>query len=259
MTKDRVVLLEQIHNFRDYGGYSVSGGGWLRMGELFRSAHHAEATPGDLETIERLGISTVIDLRGNREREIEPSRRPENFAGEIVALDLETGKLPPHLAAALAGNDAAAMRRRTVEIYRNLPFRHSLIPLFRRYFQVLAARPGSSVIHCLAGKDRTGMAVALFHEAVGVHPDDAMQDYLLTNTAGDPEARIAAGSAAILRHYGKMSDAGLRTIMGVEPEYMEAARAAIVERFGSILSYLDKEIGVDASFRERLRARFVES
>ena len=52
---------------------------------------------------------------------------------------------------------------------------------FRRYFQALAAAEGPVLIHCAAGKDRTGILAALTHHLVGVHADDIVADYLLTN------------------------------------------------------------------------------
>lgn len=258
MTDNRVILLEKIHNFRDYGGYAA-GDGRLRTGLLYRSAQHFSATPGDLAQIENLGLTTVVDLRGAKEREAHPCPRPERFDARIIFSDGETAGLPPHLAAALNGTDRASMIAATSRIYRKLPFRPTLMALMRQYFDALATRDGSSLIHCLAGKDRTGIAVWLFHHAMGVHPDDAMADYLLTNSVGDQEARVAAGAAAIRERYGAISDEGLRVIMGVSPDYIHSAQNEIVENFGSIDNFLNQELGVDQPRKNALRARLVES
>src|SRR5690606_33039251 len=99
-------------------------------------------------------------------------------------------------------------------IYRNLPNREPVLWVMRQYFATLARGPdeggGASLVHCLAGKDRTGMAVALLHHALGVHPDDAMEDFLLTNTAGNIEARVAAGGETIRAKYGAVDDETIR-------------------------------------------------
>src|SRR3546814_6218361 len=71
MLADRVLPLSGVHNFRDYGGYGVEGGGRLRDGSLWRSAQHAEADDDDLAAIDALGIETIIDLRGDDERSEE--------------------------------------------------------------------------------------------------------------------------------------------------------------------------------------------
>lgn len=79
MIADRVLPLSGIHNFRDYGGYAVEDGGRLRQGLLWRSAHHEQATDADLGAVDALGLETVIDLRGDDEREMHPCRRSDNF------------------------------------------------------------------------------------------------------------------------------------------------------------------------------------
>ena len=121
----------------------------------------------------------------------------------------------------------------------------------------LANRDGASLVHCLAGKDRTGMAVAVFHRLVGLHSDDVMEDYLLTNSVGDQDARIAAGAPSIRERYGEMSEGAMRVIMSVAPEYLENAFAAIDERFGSIDRFAEEQLGVDPARRDALKARYV--
>ena len=90
MIRERFLDTQGIHNFRDYGGYSVEGGGKVRRGLLFRSGQHVEATDEDLQAIAKLDIHTVIDLRGLSERERNPCRRVEGFAGEVIFYDGET-------------------------------------------------------------------------------------------------------------------------------------------------------------------------
>lgn len=257
MTSGRVLPLQKVHNFRDYGDYPIVGGGRLRGGLLYRSAQHAGATGEDLAAIGSLGLATVIDFRGDEERRRFPCPRPENFAADVLFHDGETGQLPPHLQAELAGLDAAGMRAAMAELYREFPFRRSLVGVMRIYLDALANRDGASLVHCLAGKDRTGMAVAVFHRLVGLHPDDVMEDYLLTNSVGDQEARIAAGAPSIRERYGEMSDGAMRVIMSVAPEYLENAFAAIDERFGSIDRFAEEQLGVDPARRDALKARYV--
>src|SRR3546814_6540416 len=100
MLADRVLPLSGVHNFRDYGGYAVEGGGRLRDGMLWRSAHHVEAVDEDLAAIDALGIETIIDLRGDDEREIHLCRRSENFAGRVLFAGGLPAGLAPHLQAA---------------------------------------------------------------------------------------------------------------------------------------------------------------
>ncbi|MDE8653549.1 tyrosine-protein phosphatase [Novosphingobium album (ex Liu et al. 2023)] len=260
MTSDRAWLLQGVHNFRDYGGYAVSGGGRLRRGVLWRSGQHHEATDGDLERIAALGLASVFDLRTSKERASHPCRRPAGFAARIHHADDPTGQRAPHVAA------AATARQRTPEStreslrrnYGGICFRPELQAILRRFFAGLGEAGGPSLVNCMAGKDRTGIAVAMLHLATGVHRDDVIADYVLTNTAGDPEARIAAGARTIRDVTGQLDDAVLRVLMGVEPEYLEAAFAAVEERHGSIDAYLAEALGIDPALRERLRDALVE-
>jgi protein-tyrosine phosphatase len=257
----RVLPLEGVHNFRDYGGYPCAGGR-LKTGLLFRSAQHHGATDGDLARIAGIGLASVIDLRGGRERDKAPCRRPEGFAAQVFFVDEDTTGIAPHMQAARdaarAAPSADQARSAMTRGYAGMAYRPHLMPMLRRYFAVLADLPGPSLIHCMAGKDRTGLAVALFHVAMGVHPDDLMADYLMTNSAGRAEERIAAGATHVRASYGgAIDDAAVRVLMMVEPAYLDAAFAAIAERSGSVDAYLRDELGVTGTMREALAARLI--
>lgn len=259
MDKDRVLPLSGVHNFRDYGGYAVSGGGRVRTGLLFRSGEHGKATDADLAAIDALDLAHVVDLRGNSERRANPCRRGPGFSAEVHFFDGETAGLAPHVEAARDSINAEAAHAAMESLYAQLPFRDNLIWIFRRYFAALASGEGASVVHCLAGKDRTGMAVDLLHHILGVHPDDAMADYLLTNTAGDMDARVAAGAKAVRAKYGNVDDATIRVLMGVDARYLYAARKAVEEEHGSLDAFLRDVLEVDETKREALRLHLVEA
>lgn len=265
MVTDRILRLEGVHNFRDYGGYAVAGGGRLKRGVLWRSGQHHGATDGDLAAIAALDLAAVFDLRGSKERSTHPCRRPEGFAA-AVHFPEEPSQRPapniaaPHIAAAQTARqrDAASTREALRRNYGSIAFRPELIAMMRRLLAELAEGNGVSLVNCMAGKDRTGISVAAVHLAAGVHRDDIIADYLLTNSAGDVEARIAAGAATIRAMTGTLDDDVLRILMGVEAEYLESAFAAMVERHGSIDGYLAEALGADAAFRARLKEALVE-
>lgn len=259
MNQDRILPLEGVHNFRDYGGYSTAAGGRLKRGALWRSGQHGGATDADLAAIDALGLRHVIDFRGQSERAASPCRRGSGFGAEVLAYDGETANLAPHLEAADDGVlDPAGAHRAMERIYRNLPHRKPVHWVMRRYFATLARGEGASLVHCLAGKDRTGMAVALLHHALGVHPDDAMADFLLTNVAGNIERRIEAGGAVIRERHGGIAEATIRILMGVDERYLAAMREALAGHYGSVDAFLESELGVDAAMRASLRLHLVE-
>ncbi len=258
MTDNRVLRLEGVHNFRDFGGYAVAGGGRVKRGLLWRSAQHVGATDVDLAAIDALGLATVVDLRGNSERAAAPCRRGPGFTAEVILFDGETAGLGNHVDAAAGVIDEAGAKGAMGKLYSEIAFRPNLIDLLHRYFAALAERDGASLVHCLAGKDRTGLAVALVHHALGVHRDDIVEDYMLTRTAGNIEQRIAAGAAPIRARYGAIPDGAVRALMGVEAEYLETAFSAIVARYGSLDGYLAQVLHAGPAEREKLAQRLVE-
>ena len=264
MNPERFLSTTGIHNLRDYGGYRTADGGRVRRALLWRSGHHAEATPGDLEAVAALNLAQVVDFRGKSERVRNACRRHADFAARIHAYDGETASLAPHLEAADTALDAAGAHAAMLRIYAGLPDREPVLWVMRRYFDTLARDPGpkagseASLVHCHAGKDRTGMAVYLLHHLLGVHPDDAMEDYLLTNHAPNNEARIASGFDSVKEHFNAVDEETVRVLMGVDPRYIEAMKHAVETRYGSLDAFLEDELQVDADKRAALRLRLVE-
>lgn len=256
---DRVKPLDGIHNFRDYGGYRARDGD-LKTATLWRSGQHGGATPTDLAAVSELGIATVIDLRGDSERREMPCLRHDDFDGLVLFAPGDTAgaELAPHEEAGRGIATADEARGAMTKLYAAMPYRPVLVASLTLYFDALATREGPSLLHCLAGKDRTGLAAALLHHLLGVHADDVMADYLLTNTAGDPHRRIASAAASIRARYGSgMTDAAIVTLMSVHPAYLDTAIAAILDRYPTIAAYAEDVLGVDAARQDALRRRLI--
>jgi protein tyrosine/serine phosphatase len=142
--------------------------------------------------------------------------------------------------------------------YRRAPFEARHIDLFSRYFHTLADATGPIVVHCAAGKDRTGLICALTHHLAGVHPDDIMADYLLTNDESRLARKMGFLGPWLRDTVGKTVDeAALRVAVSVHPEYLETAFSVIRDAHGSLDGYLSDALGVDAALRERLQAQLL--
>ena len=255
---ERVLRFEGIHNFRDYGGYQARAGRLVR-GRLWRSGQHAGATPADLERVRAVGIATVIDLRGDSERAAFPCLRHPDFDGDVLFVPGETASMQGqavHAEGADRMRTPADARDRMIALYEGMAFRGVLTGTWRLYGQALATRDGASLLHCLAGKDRTGLGAALIHHLLGVHHDDIVDDYLLTNSAGNVEARIASQSHN-LANMG-LDDATMRVVLGVEAVYLDTAFASIRERHGSIAAYAEAVMGIGPAQVAAMEARLVD-
>jgi protein tyrosine/serine phosphatase len=256
---ERLIVFEGVENFRDYGGYPAAGGRRLHRGRLFRSGHHNRASDADLTRLAELGLATVVDLRRTSERQEQPSRRAPGFSAHVIEGEDAEVVDAPHIHF-LKTTDLTSenVRRFMLDTYRAMPFDARHVDVFSRYFRALQDDEGAVLIHCAAGKDRTGLLAALTHHALGVARDDLMEDYILTNAAVRLEQRAPDIRKRIQTVYGREpTDAAVIAFLGVEPAYLEAAFEAIDARHGSLDRYLEEALGVDAAARERLVARLL--
>lgn len=251
----RHIDFEGIENFRDFGGYGTACGRGLRRGRLYRSGHHALATDDDLARLRALGVGAIVDLRQARERVREPSRRWDGFDVAVIDNDIapdhdwltELESLPL---------TAEALVAATGRHYRSNVFEPRLIDLFGRFLRHVAEADGAVVVHCAAGKDRTGLACAFLHQIAGVHHDDMIADYLATNNESRLDRKVAQAGASVEQMLGRRpSDAALRAWVQVYPEFLDGAFEEIRDRCGSIEAYYRDVLGVDEALRERVHDR----
>jgi protein tyrosine/serine phosphatase len=256
----RILALEGVVNFRDYGDYATAAGSRIHKGRLYRSAAHSQATDADLDIIEALNIAVVVDLRRPVERQRAPSRRPAGFQGQVIATQIGADEEDDPWWRFVADSDLseAAFRDYLAGYYRHAPFDPKHVDVFGRYFAALGETDGAVLIHCAAGKDRTGILAALTHHLIGVHEDDIIADYLLTNEAIAMDQRIPLMMQAISDGVGRRpTAAAVRVAMGVDAEYLHGALEAIRKRHGDIDTYLTSVLGVDAALRAKVEARLL--
>jgi protein tyrosine/serine phosphatase len=254
----RHIDFDGIENFRDFGGYDTAYGRPLKRELLYRSANHAYASDADLERMRDLGLAAIIDLRRTEERLRDPSRRWPGFGAAVVENDILSDHADWIDAMKGVTVDAQWFFDDCMGYYRRAPFEPRHIDLFRRYFQTLAQVDGAVVVHCAAGKDRTGIICALTHQVLGVHPDDIVADYLLTNDEARMARKIGFLGPWLRDTVGKTVDEeALRVAVSVNAAYLETAFEVIREAHGSLDSYLSDVLGVDAALRDRLQARLL--
>jgi protein-tyrosine phosphatase len=166
---ERALHIAGVHNARDLGGLTGTRG-IVRRGRVLRSAALDQLTPDGARTLAGLGVRTVFDLRTREEREQAPSRL--SAAPELAAVDVVVFDYLGTLADLPAGQ---------MEMYLHLVERSAsgIVSLFE-----YLGRPGAApaLVHCTAGKDRTGLTIALLLELLGVPRAAIVADYVASNT-----------------------------------------------------------------------------
>ena len=227
----RHIALEASRTSATTATTPTASGRRLKKGRLYRSASHGRATDADLAAIDALDLAVIVDLRRPGERERDPSRRPAALRRPGDPERRGRGRRRRSLVdvrAQLRPLARAPSAATCCDYYRDAPFKPRHVDLFARYFQALAAGEGPVLIHCAAGKDRTGVLAALTHHVAGVHPDDIVEDYLLTNNPERIAARAPMVAAMIAQETGRTpTDAAIRAAIGVEAEYLDEAFRAI--------------------------------
>jgi protein-tyrosine phosphatase len=255
---DRHIDFEAIENFRDFGGYATACGRGLTRGRLFRSGHHGLATDADLARLRALGVGAIADLRQPSERAREPARRWDGFAGEVIESDAPS--VMPDWVEALhtASLTAEWWYESTMSHYRLHAFEPRHIEVFRRMFRHIADGEGAVVVHCAAGKDRTGAACALVHHIAGVPYEETLADYLLTNDESRIQRKIVHGADFVERVTGRRpTDEAMRVAASVYPAYLDAFFGSIRAQHGSVDAYAEAVLGVDADLRARIHDRIL--
>ena len=160
-------------NFRDIGGYPAGDGGQTHWGVVYRSDSLHFLTPDDLPVFDALDIRAIYDLRRSAELARHPGPR-EHVHVELRHRD----PLDP-------GESARLATRLDGERWLLADYRGMLADAATSFGELFSrlANPGRlpAVIHCLGGKDRTGLAIALLLTALGVPRQAVLDDYQLTN------------------------------------------------------------------------------
>ena len=236
--------LQGASNFRDLGGYGTRDGRSLRWRQIFRSNHLGKLTPSDVEIVRGLGVRSAFDFRG-----IEERRGVDCVVAEIAVHSLP---IEPTVVAALraqlaTGSLSAATALDIMrESYRD--YVHHNTQRFRTLFAHLLDDRAPLVIHCTAGKDRTGFACALVLHALGV-PDDVIgEDYLLTNRFYRRDPASASD----------LPDDVRQAIGSVEASFLAAAFDAIRADYGDLENYLRQGLALGDHERAALQARYLE-
>ena len=233
----RRIHLPGVLNFRDAGGYPAAGG-TVRWRALFRSDGLHRLDAGSVATLAGLGLHTIVDLRTHAEAELAPSalsglnarrRHISLLGGDMESLPLELEAIYRYMIEKCGSSIAAAIG-------------------------VLAAADAvPALVHCSAGKDRTGIVIALTLAVLGVPDQVIAADYALSARYLDPDRTPAIGH---LQASTGLHDGLTRPLLTSPPELILAVLARVRQSAGSVDRYL-QDNGLSGTDLARLRSALI--
>jgi len=236
-----VTLLRGARNFRAVQSYKAADGRVLRANTIYRSGELSRLDRDDLAVIEGLHIKLVCDLRTAREQAEFVSRWPDGHTPARLDLpDRGEHDAGPHkIFELIAKHPGEAGGLRAMEaLYRRKPraYLNSLLPLFDT---ILAGNSLPLLIHCHAGKDRTGFIIATILSALGVSHDDIVEDYVTTVKYFLVEEEAKGLAAWAQRSFGHPIDpASAIPMVDARRAYIEASFDEIAKTWGNVETYL---------------------
>ncbi len=253
-------------NFRDFGGYVTAGGGRVKRGVLYRSDRLSELSEDDFKQLSPLGIRSICDLRGREERRSAPTRWGCETVPNILHMPLirDGGQSILQRMSARTGlrRDPQAAREVMFGLYERLVTEEQALAYYRRLFELIADENGLPVlIHCSGGKDRTGVTCALILGSLGVDMADIVADFMMSRVLFSDRIDFSALPPQILEYFsiGDLHTESLRTVCGVEPEYIEAVFNHVDEKYGTMDAFLRGALGLTADIIALVRRNLIET
>ncbi|MCB1395203.1 MAG: tyrosine-protein phosphatase [Rhodobacteraceae bacterium] len=240
-------------NFRPVDSYAA-GEGRIRPGALWRSGAFDGIGREGLETLQTLRVTTVFDLRSDTEKTRRPSPllTVDGFTVAALPHDMRSGDLAAVLRAPDATPEDCAATM--VAIYRRLP--RLFAGVYARWLRTVITCETPVALHCTAGKDRTGVGMALLLELMGTARDDIFDDYLRSNAArGQLRAHFS--------HPGHGPEAAgippekIEPVIAADPRYLAAMFTVLDEEFGPVARYAQSTLGLTPDEIATLRVRLL--
>jgi protein-tyrosine phosphatase len=235
-------------NVRDLGGHATLDGRETQFGRVVRADLIRRLSDAGWAALVDYGVRTIVDLRHHEELEADP---PRELPAEVMHVPLFPDPASHHwpeidALGAAAGPGAPWIRVVYGELLARFPER-----MAAAVTAVARAPEGCVVVHCMAGKDRTGLVTALLLGLAGVPPEEVGRDYAVT------EINLADDVARWIDAAENEEDRDFRRRIGVAPaEAMVGVLDDLGARYGGVEAYV-RDAGVDLADVEAVRTRLL--
>ncbi|MDL2296742.1 tyrosine-protein phosphatase [Bacteroidales bacterium OttesenSCG-928-B11] len=219
------------YNFRDLGGMKNRAGQRIKPGMMIRSDDLCNLTDEDLNYLADIPLISIVDFRSDQEAKAAPDKLPESVI-HYFPLNIDPGNLAGIVE---QGEDMADAEEMMNMLYKLLVTDPICVGRYKEFFALLHDETNIPLLyHCSAGKDRTGIATALFLYSLDFDLETIVEDYLISNV-------YLAGK------YKKYIDAmpQLQPLFETKPQYLQHAFNEIKLRHGTVERFLKETLCVD--------------
>lgn len=251
---ERIIPFENLANFRDIGGYPTEDGHMVVWDKVYRSVSLVGLNGDDIDRLEQLNLHLVCDIRSAAEVEEAPDMLPTTVQTYL------------HLPAQAEVTRWDRLwwlifrRHRLNELLQHV-YIHVMIEqnpqIFAQIFRRLADESSYPVlIHCTAGKDRTGVVVALLLRLLGVPEQIVISDYTLSNHAYAFIQKLVAKTIRQLTTMG-LKEKDVQPLLDANPRNMQAMLSYIDQHYGSVEDYIRTKVGIAPETIERIKSNLL--
>ena len=249
--------LKGVCNVRDIAYLRTKDGKRIRRGILFRTARLDKIDPTAVCFFRTKGVSMIADFRSAS----EIRKHPDNLGVLTKAwcnFDVSSSGDPTKLIKKALASRKEEREGMMERVMHDLYVEFSTGPKRKAFGRFLTrlSEERSAIVHCTAGKDRTGWAVSLLLRILGVAECDIIKDYLESNAGFRPMARRYAVIARVASLW-RVGRTDLVPLLGVRRRYLDAASDAVLSEFGSWDAYFRDGLGISEKTKSKLREKFL--
>ncbi|MBC1944333.1 tyrosine-protein phosphatase [Listeria booriae] len=253
---ERTISLEGCFNFRDLGGYVNTAGKTVKWGKLYRSSLLTNITEKDKDTLEKLGVSWICDLRSTSEIAAKPTPVLAHIQNRHIPIGTAKNESTESQKIDIP-DDHRVYEPLMGESYR--VFAQSKDGFREIFNDIIEKEEVPFLFHCTAGKDRTGVLGALLLKLLDVPENTILADYELTNQYADNILGEMQGLVNAFSNSEKKIDLeNFRPMAEARPAYLEIAFDEMQKEYGSVDAYLEKGIGITSSEKAKFQTMMLE-
>lgn len=241
-------------NLRDFGGFVTIDGSRMKTGLLYRSGNLQKLSASNHLAISKLHLQTIIDFRSMEEQDKSPGTFPGSRKVSLPCNieQITRSRLRPLLLRRYAD---AEIVEAIDSVYKDM-VHLMVVPIGEMIRIILNPSDCPILIHCRAGKDRTGFAAAVIQWAMGVDHETVMREYLASNEFISPKISKALKRLRLFT-LGLFPKGNLQAAFEVRAQYLETAFSVIGNEYGGLEGYLAAG-GVNLEDLEGLKQRLLE-